>query len=823
MKISWNWLSELVDLKGVDAHTLASLLTQRGLEVEAVEDQGKGLEKVITAQILERNPHPNADRLSFCKVTIGKGEPLEIVCGAQNMKAGDKVALAQVGASLPNGMTIAQSKIRGLTSNGMLCSEEELKFKDQSEGILILSQDTPLGKPLAEVLHRNDKILVFSLTSNRGDCLSHWGIAREVAAALGRNLKKPEAKSFSFTKSPISIHLQAGDLAPQFYGCLIEGVNIQPSPAWLSQRLESLGVRSINNVVDATNFVLLELGHPMHAYDADLLQGGKIHVRISKPGENLPLLDAQTIQLEGTEIIIADGKNAERPVGLAGVMGGGNSEVRPQTTRLFLECAEFDSVLVRRAAFRHQRKTDAAHRFERGVDPQGLQFAITRLARLITELAGGTIKGASVVQTANRKKKLTKKISIDANYFERFLGLKVSLKEAEKILKDLQCEIKKEGTKKMVVTPPSYRLDLNIKEDLADEVARSIGFDHIPESLPVLNTTPNTGSIVSSVPRISLIDRAKDFLVQAGFSEAVNYGFSSRKWLSEFGYASSVPVMNPLSEEHEVMVPSLIPGLIKNVVDNTRHHFGSEALGLRFFELRPTFHASSTVQAEGEMKTTVEERWMLGLALSGPRFSSALRNELGEVDFYDLKSVFESLFKILGTKGVQIRPLTASKQGHPLFHSGQAVEVQIGGEIAGCFGLLHPSYSMGLKLRAPLWLGELNWEVVSRLSRSYTDRPQFKPWSEFPSIERDFALLVRHEVTVDKLTQIAMRSGKPLAKIAKVFDIYRGSQVAQGMTSVAIRVIFYDEGRSLQESEAELASTRILEAWKKELGVELRM
>jgi phenylalanyl-tRNA synthetase beta chain len=367
MHISWNWLSELVDLSRLGGpKELAELLTKRGLEIEEIRSMSKGFEKVITAQILELNPHPQADRLSLCKVTIGQGEVLEIVCGAQNMKAGDKVALAQIGAKLPNGMTIVQSKIRGIVSNGMLCSEEELGLKDKSEGILILAPETPLGRPLAEILGRDDTVLTFKLTSNRGDCLSHFGMAREIAAATGQSLRRPEGiKVENYFKKGllIKVSLEAGELSPQFWGCIIEGVKIGPSPAWVVRRLETLGHRSINNVVDATNLVMLELGHPLHAYDADRIEGEKICVRMSREGEQLPLLDAQTVTLAGSELVIAD---AKRAVGLAGVMGGGNSEVQVGTTRVFLECAEFSPAHVRRAAARHQRHTDAAHRFERG-------------------------------------------------------------------------------------------------------------------------------------------------------------------------------------------------------------------------------------------------------------------------------------------------------------------------------------------------------------------------------------------------------------------------------------------------------------------------
>ena len=356
MRISWNWLSEMVDLSKVGGpQGLADLLTSRGLEVEAVERQDQGLEKVITAHVVEREQHPQSDRLSLCKVSTGSGEPLQIVCGAANARAGIKVALAQIGAELPNGMKIGLGKIRGVESHGMLCSLEELKLAEKSEGIIELPVDTKPGLPLAEILGRNDTILTLKLTANRGDCMSHYGLAREVAAALGVKARLPEAIGVgNVGPLPISIHLDAGESAPQFFGVTIDGVKIGPSPAWVVKRLEALGSRSINNVVDATNLVMLELGHPMHAYDADRIEGKEIRVRMARKGEMLPLLDGQTIELAGTELVIADGVRA---VGLAGVMGGGNSEVRDQTTRLFLECAEFAPGLVRKAASKHVRRT----------------------------------------------------------------------------------------------------------------------------------------------------------------------------------------------------------------------------------------------------------------------------------------------------------------------------------------------------------------------------------------------------------------------------------------------------------------------------------
>ena len=825
MRISWNWLSEFIDLSAMQGPSaLADLLTRRGLEVEAIERMDQGFEKVVTALILERKPHPDADRLSLCKVTLGSGEPLEIVCGAQNMKAGDKVALAQVGAQLPNGVKISAGKIRGIVSNGMLCSEEELKLKEKSEGILILPESTPLGRPLAEVLGRDDTLLTLKLTANRGDCLSHFGIAREVGAALGQKPKKPKAAPLHFEGASVSVSLEAGEKAPQFYGCSIAGVKVGPSPEWLVKRLEALGSRSINNVVDASNLVMLEMGHPVHAYDSAQIKGVKIRVRMGTVGEVLPLLDGSVITLEGTELVISD---EQRAIALAGVMGGGNSEVQLQTRNIFLECAQFDPALVRRAAVRHQHKTDASHRFERGVDPRGLEFVISRLAQLILELAGGEITGAvkaeHLIQSGTSS--VSRSVSFGLHYLHDFLGfprdqVPLTLRDVNEILKGLDCQVEQNG-QEWKVSPPSYRLDLNIKEDFAEEVGRSLGYDLIPETLPPLSSSPVFTA--SSSARFSLLDRTKESLVQSGLHETISFSFSSRAWLSRFGLESSVKVLNPLSEEHEVLVPSLLPGLIKNALDNWRHHFGSEPLAIRLFELRPVFSAVSAVEAKDPMNTGVIEKWRLACVLAGPRYAQALRAERGEVDFYDLKAVADNLLTHLGSRGIRFQSLSQSRTGgNSLYHPGQSVEILAGNTVAGYMGLLHPAQSRDLKMRSPLWMLELDWELLTQFSREASAVPTFKPWSEFPSIERDFALIVKSDVNAEKICQVALKSGKPLIKEAKIFDIYRGSQIAEGMTSVAVRVIFYSEGRSLQESEAEAISARIVESWKKELGAELR-
>lgn len=830
MHISWNWLSEMVDLSEVGGpQGLADLLTRRGLEVEEIHSLSQGWEKVVTAQILERNPHPQADRLSLCRVTTGQGEPLEIVCGAQNMKAGDKVVLAQIGAHLPNGVKIAQSKIRGVVSNGMLCSEEELGLKEESEGILILPSDAPLGVPLAKYLGRDDTVLVFKLTANRGDCLGHYGMAREVAAALGQVAKRPPAKLLEYTTSPVSIHLDAGELGPQFHGCYIDGVKVGPSPDWVVKRLEVLGSRSINNVVDASNLLMMELGYPTHAYDADRIEGKEIRIRMARENETLKLLDGQTVSLNGTELVIAD---AKRALGLAGVMGGEDSEVRENTTRIFLECAEFAPELVRRAAARHQRRTEAAQRYEKGVDPLALHYVISRLVQLITEWAGGKVVGAASTVLPSRKPEAVlakRRIQVAPAYFNRFLGTDLKEAEIEKSLVGLDCLIDKTNGE-WLVTAPSYRLDLGCREDLAEEVARTIGYDRIPSTVPCLSSQPLPAGSVPATARWVMLEKVKDALSCTGLMESINFAFASVVWLDKLGFKDEnrVRVLNPLSEEHECMVPSLLPGLIRNALDNWRRHFGSEAVSIRLFEVRPTFQlpAGTPIAASSNTETSAVESWKIAFVISGPRFAGGLRKDLEEVDFFDVKAVVERLFQTLGTKGWRLQPLSASrKQDAPqvrLLHPGQSAEILIGNQVAGHIGLLHPGKAMELKTRAPLWIGELDLDVVLKLSRSILQNPTFKQWPEFPLMERDFAILVRNDVTVDRIAQLAVKAGKPLAKVAKVFDIYRGPQVAEGMTSVAVRVIFFDETRSIQESETEGVSARILEAWKKELGAELR-
>lgn len=753
-------------------------------------------------------------------MNLGKGEDgtnqyLDIVCGAQNMKVGDVVALAQIGANLPNGMKIEKGKIRGQVSMGMLCSEVELGLAKESDGILILPEKTPIGWKIADVLGVDDTLFEIKLTANRGDCLSHRGMAREIASATGKVLKNPKVSMLDFSGAPIKIALDAGEDAPQFFGCSISGVKVGPSPQWLKRRLEAIGQRSINNIVDISNFLMFEYGFPVHIYDADKLEGGVIQVRRSKKGEKLPMLDGGEVETTGEELVIADGK---KPVGLAGVMGGGNSEVSANTKNIFLECAEFHPTLVRRAAFRFNRRSEASLRFEKGIDPAGHALAISRLADLVMRVAGGLVTGSTKAQLPSRQKLESKKIKTSISYINQFLGTDLSDAKILEILKSLECGVKADGAA-IEVTAPTYRLDLNIPQDITEEVARTIGYNQIPTTIPALSGLPKTNHGNPLYHRLSTIDSIKDLLADQGLTEVLNYSFQSEEWIQKFGMKSTVKVLNPISEEQGSMVPSLIPGMMKAYQENERHHFGSDPLAIRLFEVRPVFHASAdqAIAATSESETGVKETWMMSFLISGPRYDQAIQAERGEVDFFDLKAIVENLFDGLGTKGIRMRPAEEASQ---LFHPGQSIQVAAGKEPIGFFGRIHPKLETELKLRNTVYWAEFKINPV--ISLTPEKERSYKAWSSFPTMERDFALLVDETVPAENLIQSAIKYGKPIAKIVKIFDTYKGAQLPSGKISIGIRVIFSDESKSLEEKQVDQCSEIIVQKWQEEFKAGLR-
>ena len=551
-------------------------------------------------------------------------------------------------------------------------------------------------------------------------------------------------------------------------------------------------------------------------------------MRRSERGEKLPLLDGGEIETTGEELLIVDGK---KPIGLAGVMGGGNSEVSESTTRIFLECAEFNPTLVRRAAFRFSRRSEASLRFEKGIDPAGLREAIARLSDYVAKVAQGEAMGSVSAELPSRKQLHVKTISVSAGYINDFLGTHLEEAKMITILEQLDCKVSPAAgatntgqVKILSVNPPSFRLDLNIPQDLAEEVARTIGYDAIPTSIPVLTGMPKSKQGNLAAHRLNVIDEMKDTFARSGLNEVLTYAFQSESWIQKFGFTSTVKILNPLSEDQGFMVPSLLPGMMKAYQENERHHFGSEPLAVRLFEVRPSFEfkGEGAIAAKSETETGVTETWKVSFLISGPRFDQALKSERGEVDFYDLKALAEELFDSLGTKGIRMRAADASLLGSlsHLYHPGQSIQVAAGKEAIGFFGRVHPKLEAELKLRQAIYWGEFLIDPV--ISLTPQKEGVFKAWSSFPTMERDYALLVEDSVPAENLIQSAIKYGKPIAKVVKIFDTYKGAHIPEGKISIGVRVIFSDEVKSLEEKQVDQCSELIVKKWQDEFGAQLR-
>jgi phenylalanyl-tRNA synthetase beta chain len=621
----------------------------------------------------------------------------------------------------------------------------------------------------------------------------------------------------------------------QFATALIKNVKVGPSPQWLVKKLEAMGSRSINNVVDATNLILWELGHPVHAYDADRLKNS-VGARFAESGERLQLLDDSIIELTNHDLVIVDqvlndvSQSGTRPIGLAGVMGGADTQVTDQTTHLLLECAQFTPHFVRKSKQYHQKLTEAAYRFERGIDGESVRFDLERLADLVLKVAGGQLVEKTYVDLRDQAAGTQKWIPMSTEWLNRFLGTSLEAPLIKKILQNLDCEViensKNPSMISWKVNPPSYRLDLNLPEDLAEEIARTVGYDVIPSTVPALSSQPSSLSNLLEALSVLWADQVKDAFVQNGFNEVLNYAFTNQDQLHKLGFHSPViRLMNPLSQDHEVLVPSLIPGLLKNAHDNFRKHFGSEACQLKLFEVRPVFSKKAEATLS-ESETGISESLKIAFLLSGSRIQQGLKQDLVEYDFFDLKAVIEKLFDEIEVRGVRIIPLQQSRSQLEVkgcFHPGQACEVLVGNQSAGYFGALHPNLAKQFKFKQKIFICELDGAVLRQLSRKAQQARKFKEWPEFPGMERDFSLIVKSDVSSEQLIKTVLKAGQPLAKKAKIFDIYRGSSIPQGMTSVAFKVIFLDESRSLQESETEAASQQILQALQKEFDAQLRM
>lgn len=801
MIVTYNWLKEFVDVNLPPAE-LADLLTMLGLEVERMESRGEGMDEVVVAVVQEKAQHPNADKLSLCKVNDGR-EILSIVCGAQNFKAGDKVALARIGAALPGGFKIKRSKIRGEESFGMLCSDKELGLADESAGIMILPPDLPLGVPLFEALGMKDTIFEIGLTPNRADCLSVIGIAREIAAKLGKKIRYPEQAVLEAGKAiadVASVVVEDPHLCPRYTARYISGCTIAPSPQWLADRLKAVGMRTINNVVDVTNYVLLEYGHPLHAFDSDLLSGGKIIVRRGGEGETFTTLDGQTRHLKTSDLTIRD---AEKVVALAGIMGGENSEISDGTTDILLESAYFKPSAIRMTSKRLGLHTESSHRFERGADIHVLIRALDRAASLIAELAGGSIaKGIMDVHPGTVERK---KIRVRLDRINDLLGTSLNAEEVKDIFHSLEFVVEAVEPGIFDVEPPSFRIDIEREIDLVEEVARLNGYDKIPVTMPkarVFSDRPTRHQ--------KLENRVRDLLVADGFNEVVNFSFISPDTCDKILLAAddprrdSIKLLNPLVEEQSVMRTSLLPGILETAARNASFRI----LNQRIFEMRRVY----LPRVERELP---EEPINVAGLITGLRDPEGWNQQKEAADFYDVKGIVENLLEQLNISGVTYD----GREAESFYHPGKSCNIRLNGEIIGSAGEIHPTVQENFGFDKPLYYFELNFE---KLVNSCKDELTVHAPPRFPDTFRDIAMILDEETPAVEILNCVNALKEKEIEGAEIFDLYMGEHVPAGKKSIAVRVRYRSPERTLTDDEIIRLHTRVVDTMTKKLNVSIR-
>jgi len=811
MKVSYQWLSQYVDVTGYTAAELAEKLTRSGIEVDIVENRNKGVSQVFVGFVKSREKHPDADKLSVCKVDVGQDEELQIVCGAKNVAAGQKVPVAIVGAKLPDGLAIKRAKLRGVESQGMICSAKELGLNDKllpkeiQEGILVLPEDAEIGASILDVLAINDEVLDLDLTPNRSDCLSMLGAAYEIGAILGREVKLPDAEQglngAVQASSKISVDITATEQCSHYAARYIENVKIGTSPLWMQNRLMAAGIRPINNIVDITNYVMLEYGQPLHAFDAEKLANGHIDVRMAKQGEKLVTLDGVERTLEPHMLLITDG---EKPVALAGVMGGENSEVTDATTSILLESAKFDGGTVRKASRQLGLRSEASLRFEKEVNPEAVLPALNRAASLIARYAGGQVANGIVEKASQQHQPV--QITLTVSRINNYLGTDLTAEQVKEIFDRLNFTIDTSG-ETFTVHVPSRRGDITKAVDLIEEVARLYGYDNIPTTLMSGVTTPGALTEEQAVRRL-----ARNLLTGSGLHEAITYSFTHPEQIREFpgAYKEAKPITlsMPMSEERSTLRTSLIPHLIDVAVYNRNRNTDNVAV----FEIGKVF-----VTDEASLTRLPEERLLLSALLTGKRHDTHWTGKSGAVDFYDLKGVLENLVSYLGIQGIGYE--AAQPEG---FHPGRTAHITLetaeGRKIIGTMGQLHPSLQQQKDLDDTYVL-ELEFSVLADHADT---KITYQPLPRYPSIGRDIAVVVNREVQVGALMSKVREIAGSLLETIQVFDIYTGDRVDADKKSVALALVYRTAERTLTDEEVSELHAKVVSALSETFGAELR-
>jgi phenylalanyl-tRNA synthetase beta chain len=826
MLISYDWLSDYVDLGDFSAGALAELLTMVGLEVDGIERRGSSLDGVVVGTVIGTRPHPNADRLTLCDVDLGEDAHVQIVCGAPNVAAGQKVPVAKIGTTLElpsktdpssvEALTLSRVKIRGEVSEGMICSSSELALGEDHSGIMVLGEDAATGQPLAAYLRKRgdvvaDWTLDVAITPNRPDATSHIGMARDVAAVTGRELTRPAVEEWPAGESPtFAVRIEAPDACPRYVGLVVRNVRIGPSPAWLQRRLKAIGLRPINNVVDVTNYVMYEVGQPLHAFDLARLAGDSeydavIVVRQTTAEESFVTLDDQERTLPPGTLLICD---ADRPVAVAGVMGGANSEVTSETTDILIESAYFDPITIRQTARALGVQTDSSYRFERGADPAIQPWAATRAALLIAEIAGGEIEPALV--DAHPQPPVPTEITLRTRRVTEVLGVDIPPGDIERLLSAIGFTTapSDDGFRAVV---PSFRPDIDREIDVIEEVARLYGYDRIPQ--------PGRMALPSLPPRA---DRQRSFRAEAvnrlaglGLRELYANSLIPAAVAERFAApvvtgvtVEAVVTANPINRDMAALRPSLLPGLLAAVIYNQNRDAGP----LRFFEIGHVFGRADEPDA---LVSGYRERESLIIGMSGAAVMSRWDGEAREVDFFDLKGIVTHLLEALGiTQPEEIDDPTSDAL------TAYRLSLEVDGQRIGVLARLNDETAAGEGLRQPLFFAELDWTRLAALLDARPE-PRYTPISRYPEVERDVAVTIDREQPVGPMLRTIRQAGIPLLREVNVFDLYEGERIEEGRKSVAFGLRFGTD-RTLTDDVVDRQVRAIVSALESDHGAILR-
>ena len=794
MQVSELWLREWVN-PPADTHGLVNALTMAGLEVDGLTPAAPAFSGVVAARIIELAPHSKAKKGHVCEVDDGSGQPLTVVCTADNVRAGLMTALARVGAQLPGQAGVEKKQLYGVESMGMLCSYAELGLADASEGIIELPESCEPGEDLYEVLELNDTVIDIDLTPNRSDCLSVCGLAREVSALLEapvRELSVKEVSAETDTVFPVSI--EAPEACARYVGRVITRVSGDiTSPLWLREKLRRGGLRSVNAITDITNYVMLELGQPMHAFDLDKLASG-IEVRFARSSESLCLLNDQEVSLSKDELVIAD---AEGPLALAGIMGGERSCVGDQTQSVFLEAAWFHPQTLAGKARRHGLHTDSSHRFERGVDPELAATAIHRATELIVEITGGQ-PGPVVIEESASRLPQPATIRLDVTRAENLLGIELTGEEIEVLLKRLHCEVARKDNILQVLTP-AFRTDLAIEVDLIEEIARLKGYENLPDT----NAGPGYLATRHQAARTDPVEVMKNALVMCGYSEVISFSFVSQDVEKLFNPGHDAKVLaNPISQDLAVMRSSIWPGLTQAAI----HNFNRQQERVRFFEQGLQF--CQTPQG-------LEQRPVLSGLVSGHCEVEQWGVSPREVDFYDLKGDVEHLLEVAGLAPDQLRTESLEDAG---LHPGKAAKILYKDEMLVRFGALHPRIQAALGISQEVYLFELQLDGCPDTSSEL----MFKPLSKYPFIRRDITLIVDQAVQAAQICSNIEQMQIPCLQQVEIFSVYTGDNIQKGKKSISLGLILQEFSRTLTDKEVEQTITSIVSQLEHQVGAGIR-